>query len=192
MPASEKNQSWRPQFTAALLLDQPVRLSFSQIQSELKRIAPQAVLGDWSGPVTDPSLNPAIETLSLDGEKMSVNLFNFPVPPAVLQPGPFPNPYWPNPIAEAANHKAHIAVIGLGEPVSREAILAKARAVTLVAAAIARLIPAIGVTWADAANLVKAEQFIGMTENIGQEGADAIPFWVRIMLARHQAQMATE
>jgi hypothetical protein len=36
----------KAQFTAALLLEEPVKLSFGQLQAELKRIAPQAVLGD--------------------------------------------------------------------------------------------------------------------------------------------------
>lgn len=56
----------------------------------------------------------------------------------------------------------------------------------MAAAAIARLVPAIGVSWADGANLVKAESFIGMTEKIGHADANAVPFWVRTMIARAQ------
>jgi hypothetical protein len=51
---------------------------------------------------------------------------------------------------------AHIVIIGLQDTIDREAALKKARAVTLLAAAIVRLVPAIGVTWVDGANLVRA------------------------------------
>lgn len=174
--------AWRPQFTAALLLDRPARISFGQLQSELKKIAPRATLGDWSGPITDPSVDPGIEMLSLNGERISVLVLDVPASAAVLEPGPF-NPAWPDAATEAAQHKAHIVVIGLGDPADREAILAKARAVTMLAAAIARLVPAIGVTWVDAANLIRAEDFVSMTERMGPD-FDALRFWVRIMLAR--------
>jgi hypothetical protein len=176
----------KAQFTAALLLERPVKLSFGQLQAELKRIAPQAVLEGWDGPI-DPATDPGIEMLSLNGEKLSVLVVDAPAPPAVLQPGPFANPLWPNAEKEAANHKAHIVVIGLEDPIDRDAALAKARAVTLLAAAIARLVPAIGATWADAANLVRAAAFTEMTKSIGQPGGNAVPFWVRIMLARGDA-----
>ena len=172
------------QFTAALLLKQSARPTFAQIQLELKRLAPQAVLGDWRGPITDHTIDPGIETLSLNGEKISVLVVDAPAPASVLHPGPFPNIGWPNAEIEAAHHKAHIVIIGLEDPVDREAILAKARAVTLMAAAIARLVPAIGVTWVDGAHLMKAESFIKKTETIGQPGANAVPIWVRVMIAQ--------
>jgi hypothetical protein len=186
MNMTQTNQTWHPQFTAALLLERPASISFAQLKTELNRIAPQATLGDWSGPIADPSPETGIELISLNGEKMSVLVVDAPAPAAILQPGPFPNPLWPNATTEAARHKAHIVVIGLGDPIDRVAALAKARAVTLVAAAIARLVPAIGACWVDGANLVKADTFISITENIGQADANAVPFWIRLMVARAQ------
>jgi Domain of unknown function (DUF4261) len=164
-----------------------VTLSFSQLQEELKRLAPDAVLGDWTGPITDPAAGAGIEMLSLNGEKLSVLVVDAPAPAAILQPGPFPNSLRPNAEKEAAQHKARILVIGLEEPVDREAALAKARTVTLVAAAIARLVPAIGVDWSDGANLMRAAGFVEITKSIGQPGTNAAPFWVRIMLAKGDA-----
>ncbi|WP_158932500.1 hypothetical protein [Acidisphaera sp. S103] len=163
---SGDGQASRPQFTATLLLREVAQPSFAQIRSELERIAPQTQLGDWSGPVTDPAVDPGIEILSLNGERMSVLVIDGPAPGAILQAGPFPNPLWPNAEKEAAGHKAHILVIAPEDPVDREAALAKARAVTVVAGAIARIVPAIGVSWADGANLVKTEAFVGMTEKL--------------------------
>jgi hypothetical protein len=184
---SGNTEAHRPQFTAVLLLKQTARLSFAQIHLELKRIAPQAAFGDWSGPVTDPAVDPGIEMLSLNGERMSVLVIDGPAPASMLQAGPFANPLWPNAEREAVEHKAHILVICPEDPVDREAALAKARAATLLAGAIARLVPALGVIWVDGANVVKADKFISMTDKIGQPGANAVPFWVRLMLAKGPA-----
>jgi hypothetical protein len=183
-PNPVSGQRARAQFTAALLLERHVNFSVGELRAALQRIAPQAVLADWGGPVVDPAVGSGGEMLTLDGEKLSVLVVDAPAPAAVLQPGPFANPFWPNAETEAARHKAHIVVIGLENPASREAALAKARTVTLLAAAIARLVPAIGVTWADAANLVRATAFAEMTKNIDQPGANVTPFWARLMLAR--------
>jgi len=177
-------QTTRPQFTAALLLKQSAGLSFAQIRTVLKRIAPQAQLGDWGGPVTGLGDDPGIEMMSLNGERMSVLVIDGPAPASMWQMGPFPNPLWPNAEKEAAEHKAHILIVAPEDPVDREAALAKARAVTLLAAVIARLVPAIGAIWVDGANLVKAEAFIGMTDKLGQPGANAVPFWVRVAFAK--------
>jgi hypothetical protein len=171
-------------FTAVLLLEKQVKLSFSQVQAELKRIAPPVALGDWGGPVADPASVPGIEMLSLNGEKLSVLAMDAPAPASTLRPGPFVNALWPNAEREAGHHKAHIAIVGLQDPTHREAALAKARAVTLLAAAIARLVPAIGVAWVDGANLVRAAAFPVMTKNAGQPDANAVPFWVRVMLVK--------
>jgi hypothetical protein len=78
----------------------------------------------------------------------------------------------------------HIAIVGIQDPIDGQAALAKARAVSLVAAAIVRLVPAIGVRWVDAANLMRAAAFAEMTKNIGQPDANAVMFWVRVMLAK--------
>jgi len=183
-PNPVSGQRAQAQFTAALLLERHVNLSVGELRAELKRIAPQAVLGHWGGPIVDPAVDPGVEMLTLDGEKLSVLVVDAPAPAAISHPGPFANLLWPNAEAEAARHEAHIVIIGLENPVSREVALAKARAITLLAAAIARRVQAIGATWADAANLVSASAFAKITKNIGQPGVNATPFWVRLMLAR--------
>jgi hypothetical protein len=174
----------RPQFTAALLLTQRAAVSFAQFRSELKLIAPDAGLGDWSGPVTDPAADPGVEMLNLNGERLSVLVVGGPAPASMLQAGPFPNPLWPNAEKEAAEHRAYILVVAPEDPPDREAAVAKARAVTLLAAALARIVPATGVTWIDSVNLVKAAAFVGITEKLGQPEANAVPFWVRLMVTK--------
>ena len=176
---------FKPQFTATMLLQENVNVSFRQLQKELGRIVPEALLGDWDGPVADPDSVPGIEMLTLNGDILSVIIVDAPANPAILQPGPFRNPLWPNAEKEAAQHKAHILVMGLKDPPDREASLAKARAVTWVTAAIARLVPIVGVSWADGANLVSAAAFAAIVRNnISQPGGNAVPLWVRIKIAK--------
>jgi Domain of unknown function (DUF4261) len=176
---------FKPQFTATMLLQENVNLSFRQLQEELGRMGSEAVLGDWDGPVADPDSVPGIEMLTLNGEILSVIIVDGPANPAILQPGPFRNPLWPNAEQEASQHKAHILVMGLKDPPDREAALVKARAVTWVTAALARLVPVVGVSWADGANLVSAAAFAAIIKNnFSQPSRNAVPFWVRIKIAK--------
>ena len=174
----------KPQFTATLLLESQMKLSFRRLQEELRRLAPDAVLGDWTGPIADPAADLGVEMLSLDEEKLSVLVIDAPAPAAILQPGPFPNPLWPNAESEAAHHKAHILVLGL-ENRSIGRLRWQRRASSRSSRLLLReLVPAIGVSWADGANLMRAAGFLETTKNIGQPSANAVPFWVRIMLAK--------
>ncbi|MGJ4949103.1 DUF4261 domain-containing protein [Bradyrhizobium sp. HKCCYLS20291] len=176
---------FKPQFTATILLRDHVNVSFRQLQDELRRIAPDEVLGDWQGAVADPESVPGIEMLTLNDQVLSAILVDAPANQAILQPGPFRNPLWPNAEQEAAEHKAHILVMGLEDPPDREGLLAKARAVTWVTAAIARIVPIVGVSWADAANLVSAKAFALTIDNhFSRPSRNAVPFWVRIKIAR--------
>lgn len=176
---------FKPQFTATILLRERVNLSFRQLQEELRRIAPDEVLGDWEGPVADPDSVPGIEMLTLNDQVLAALIVDAPANPAILQPGPFRNPLWPNAEQEAAEHKAHILIMGLKDPpTDREGRLAKARAVTWVTAAIAQLVPVVGVSWADAANLVSAAAFAStIRHNFSQPSHNAVPFWMRIKIA---------
>ena len=65
--------------------------------------------------------------------------------------------------------------------VDQRALLKQARAVTLLAAVIARLAPFIGIKWVSGSNSMEAKSFINLTENIGQPDMNAVPLWVRIM-----------
>jgi Domain of unknown function (DUF4261) len=58
----------------------------------------------------------------------------------------------------------------------------------LLAAVVARLIPFIGIKWVDGSNSMDAKSFINATENIGQPGTNAVPFWVRVMLYREPSR----
>ena len=171
------------QFTAMLLLEQPLAVTYAALAKEVARIAPTARLGDWSGPIDDPSKATGIEMLSLDGQQMAVLAVDAPAPAIALDFGPIPNLLWPDPSKAIAKHRAHVMIVSPGEPKDRTDAVAKARAVTIIAAAYAALAKTIGVVWVDAANLVSPGAFSNAAEKVGVPGGLAVPFWVRVKFA---------
>lgn len=172
------------QFTAMLLIERHHAVTYAALAKEVALIAPSARLGDWSGPIIDPSKASGIDMLSLDGQQMAVLAVDAPAPAIALDFGPLPNLLWPDPSSEIARHRAHVMIVSPGDATSRADAVAKARAVTIVAAAYAAIVRTIGVVWVDAANLLPPEIFARSVEKIGMPGGTAVPFWVRVQHAR--------
>lgn len=168
------------QFSARVLLEKPLSVSASQIESELKRLAPGVKFGNWAG--SPSAANSGAEMISVNDEPISVKAIPAPAEMRVIEQGHYANHIWPTVEADAAKHGAHIFITAAQNAVDRQPILAQARAVTLVAAAIARLIPFIGIQWVDGTNSMDAKGFIKATEELGRPDANAVPFWVRVML----------
>src|SRR5215467_1957994 len=175
------------QFSAILLLERPSSITLCQIESELKRLAPGATLGDWRGS-PDLAAIPGPEMISVNGEPMSVLNIPAPAETKIIERGHFANHIWPTVEVDVARHNAHIFITAARNTTDRESALAQARAVTLLAAAVARLVPFIGVKWVDESNSMDAKGFIKATENIGRPDANAVPFWVRVMLYREPSK----
>jgi len=175
------------QFSAILLLEKPLSITVSQIESELKRLAPGATLGDWGGS-PDLAANSGAEMISVNGEPMSVTDIPAPAKVTIIERGQFANHIWPTVEADVARHNAYIFITSARDAADRESAIAQARAVTLLAAAVARLIPFIGIKWVDGSNSMEARSFIKATENIGQPDANTLPFWVRVMLYREPSK----
>jgi hypothetical protein len=188
MPMSDQAAIIPPQFTAMILCERHVAVSFNDLATALKRIAPAAMLGDWSGPITTPAADLGTEMLSLDGQQIVVLAVDAPAPAIALDFGPIPNLLWPDPSKEIAKHRAHVMIVAPGEPASRADAIAKARAVTLVAAAFAALVRTVGVVWVDAGNLVPPAVFTKLTEKIGAADGLAVPLWVRVKFAPTSVQ----
>jgi hypothetical protein len=169
------------QFSAILLLEKRRSVTGSQIQSELKRLVPQAILGDWRGS-TDLAVNPGAETIVVNDEPMSLMDISAPARETIVERGHYANHIWPNVEADVARHNAHILITAARHAVDFKSALAQARAVTLLAAVVARLIPFIGIKWLDGSNSMDAKSFIKATENIAQPDTNAVPLWVRVML----------
>ncbi|MEQ1697586.1 MAG: DUF4261 domain-containing protein [Hyphomicrobiaceae bacterium] len=185
---SDQTEIIPPQFTAMILCERHVAVSFNDLAAALKRIAPAAVLGDWSCPITTPADGFGTELLSLDGQQMAVLAVDAPAPAISLDFGPLPNLLWPDPSKEMAKHRAHVMIVAPGEPANRAEAIVKARAVTLVAAGYAALVRTIGVVWVDAGNLVPPAVFTKLTEQIGAPDGIAVPFWVRVKFAPTSVQ----
>jgi hypothetical protein len=159
-------------FSAMLLLGQIQPITVSQIRTELSRIAPQAKFGDWAS-APELNANSGTSTIAIDDEPMSIVFVTTPAEVTIVEREHFANHIWPNVEADVAEHTAYLLVAAT--------LLKQARAVTLLAAVIARLTPFIGIKWVSGSNSMEAKSFINLTENIGQPDMNAVPLWVRIM-----------
>ena len=168
------------QFSARLLLEKPLSVSASQIVSELNRLVPEMTLSDWAGSPLDAGAVP--EMISINDHPISVMAIPAPAELRVVEQGHYANHIWPTVEVDAAKHTAHIFITAAQKVEDRQQVLAQARAVTLAAAAIARIVPFIGIQWVDGTNSMDAKGFINLTENIGRPDANAVPFWTRVML----------
>jgi hypothetical protein len=170
-----------------LLLAKHQSISVSQIQSEVDRLAPGTTLGDWTGS-TDMTASAGAELISVNGEPISVMDVPDRAVMRVVEQGHFANHIWPTIEADADRHTAHIVIAAARGAADREAARAQARAVTLVAAAVARVLPIIGALWVDGSNSIDGNAFLKVTEKIGQPGANAVRLWVRVMLYREPSK----
>jgi hypothetical protein len=167
-------------FSAMLLLGQIQPTTVSQIRSELTRIAPQAKFGDWAS-APELNANSGTSTIAIDDEPMSIVFVPTPAEVTIVEREHFANHIWPNVEADVAEHTAYLLIAATRDTVDQRALLKQARAVTLLAAVIARLAPFIGIKWVSGSNSMEAKSFINLTENIGQPDMNAVPLWVRIM-----------
>jgi hypothetical protein len=164
-----------------LLLATHQSVSLSQLQPEVDRLTPGAIFGDWTGSTDDmPSADAT--RMSINGEPISMMSIPEPAEMKVVEREHYANHIWPTIEADAGRHAAHIEIAATRGATDREAVLAQARAVTLVAAAVARIVPIIGVLWVQGTNSIDGKTFLRVTETIGQPGANAVMLWVRVML----------
>ena len=163
-----------------LLLDQIQPITVSQIQSELARLAPQAKLGDWAS-APELNANSGTSTIIIDDEPLSVALVPTPAEVTIIEREHFANHIWPNVEADVAGHTAYFLIAASRDIVDQGELVEQARAVTLLAAVIARLVPFIGIKWVNGINSMAAEHFINSTKKIGQPDQNVVPLWIRIM-----------
>lgn len=170
-----------------LLLAKYQSVSVSQIQSEVDRLAPGTNFGDGTGS-EDDAADADAERMRINGEPISVMSIPEPAEMKVVEREHYANHIWPTIETEAGRHTAHIDIAATRGATDREGALAQARAVTLVAAAVARVVPIIGVLWVEGTNSIDGSTFLKVTENIGQPGANAVMLWVRVMLYNEPSQ----
>ena len=163
-----------------LLLEQIQPITVAQIRSELTRLAPQAKFGDWAS-APEINANSGTSTITIDDEPMSVVVVPTPAEVTIIEREHFANHIWPNVEADVAGHTAFFLIAATRDTVDQRELVEQARAVTLLAAVIARLVPFIGIKWVSGINSMAAEHFINSTKNIGQPDKNVVPLWIRIM-----------
>lgn len=167
-------------FSAMLLLEQVQPVTVSQIQSELKSLAPRAKIGDWAS-APELSSGSGTSTIIIDDEPLTIVLVPTPAEVTIIEVGHFANHIWPNVEADVARHSAYFLIAATRDTVDHRSLVEQARAVTLLAAVIARLVPSIGIKWVDGMNSMSAEHFINSTKDIGQSDKNVVPLWIRVM-----------
>ena len=131
-------------FSAMLLLRQIQPITVSQIRSELR--ASHLKQNSVIGLVLLNSMRIlGTSTIAIDDEPMSIVFVPTPAEVTIVEREHFANHIWPNVEADVAEHTAHLLIAATRDTVDQRALLKQARAVTLLAAVIARLAPFIRV-----------------------------------------------
>ncbi len=169
-------------FEAVVVGRKYVDITLTKLIAAVKAIEPDAVVGDWTGPFTEPPSDAlGIQVLSVNGIKMSVFSFDAGLPPNVFDCGPITNPLMPDAPARLRNNRAHAIVMPVIEHTTLAEAVATAREVTLVARAIGTLMQADAVHWIDGHNVVPIEPFNHFTQSIRDPKRLPVEAWVRFM-----------
>lgn len=171
------------QFSGCVIAHDSVQIRLPQLEIALRSIAPQARLGDWSGsfsaPVTEAN---GIDMLSVDGVPLTLLPVNTALPPDYLSPGGMPNYIMTIDMSRRLlANKAHVMVMPARAPASLADKIATARAVTLLAWAVAKLVKAEAFKWTDANQVVPLNILELRAEELLPRRGTAIPAWVRLL-----------
>jgi hypothetical protein len=179
----------KPQFGATVICDRRTAIRLTQLIAALRTIAPSSAMGDWQGPFTTrPSDAYGTGMLSIDGVPLILLEINAPLPPPFFNTGAIPNHLMPDPLRELRHHRAHVFVMPAREPQGRVAEIATARAVTLLAWAVALVTGAEAFKWTDANNFAPVALLQDCAPDLSRAGGMAMPAWVRILAGRAHGQ----
>jgi hypothetical protein len=179
----------KPQFGATVICNRHVAIRLTQLIAALRTIAPSSAMGDWQGPFTArPSDAYGTGMISIDGVPLTLLEINAPLPAPFFNTGAIPNHLMPDPLNELRDHRAHVFVMPAREPQGRVAAIATARAVTLLAWAVALVTGAGAFKWTDANNFAPVSLLQDCAPNLLRTGGLAMPAWVRILAGRAQGQ----
>jgi Domain of unknown function (DUF4261) len=172
-----------PMFTAYVIAPRLTDIKLRDVVSTLNKIAPNAVVGDWSGPFTSPPTeHQSSGMISIDGIALSLLQIPVPLPPEELDAGPVP--YIQITEAEtkqAANCCVHILISSPGERKGRGDKVRHARAITLLTMAVSILTDAVAIKWADSRNLASRRAVELLMPRLQDAGGTAAPLWCRIL-----------
>lgn len=154
-------------------------IDLGAIRNALRKLAPAAILADALGDV--PPGTGAL--VSFNGLSMGILSFSSCLEVEALDYGPCPNFLWMSAKKDLADHRAHIRVMVTGNVTTREELIAAARALTLLTAAVTQVVPATGVLWCASDNLLPPTRFVASARALAENGLTPADIWVRLVAA---------
>ena len=184
-----KTAAPEPQYSATVIYGSYSEIRLTQLIAALRRVAPSSVVGDWLGPVRTPPTDAlGTDMISVDGISLTVLNVDKALPAPFFDTGPVPNQLMPNPRQLLHNHRAYVSVMPAQLPQDGPSAVATARAVTLLAWAVAIVTRAEALKWTDANNFIPVSVLKGCAAMLSPVGGTAVPIWVRILAGRAHGQ----
>jgi len=178
-----------PQYSATVICGRYTEIRLTQLVAALRTIAPSSVMGDWLGPFrSSPTDALGTDMISIDGISLTLLNVGKALPPPFFDTGPIPNHLMPNPLQQLRNHQAHVSVMPAQLPQDGPTAVATARAVTLLAWAVAVVTRAEAINWTDSKNFVPAAGLQGCAPMLLPAGGFAVPVWIRILAGHAHGQ----
>jgi hypothetical protein len=169
-------------FMGMLPLEFPVPLSAKELTAEFSRLYPRLPY-----PVRiSPGENETSIVAMIDDAMVGVMMMDLPMPPGSLDKALTGNMLWPDAAATVSRQRAHVIVTAMRNSANHAGAMSNAMAVTLIASALAHLLPCLGLYWGAAETLVPPER----ARAAGLEVARGeVPFdlWVRFYFKREDA-----
>ena len=177
------------QFVAILPLSRPASVSAAELISKVKERFPGLRWNMGEIPeIAAHSVEPAMRNeravwLKIDGLVLMIVPVDSPVPPGTLEDAAVHNPAWLGARNELSKHRAHI-VVGLpARPPTHGGKLKAAACLTLVSAALALSVDALGVYWLPSEMVIPVGTFVKDADRL-LTGRPPVETWVRLSFAR--------
>jgi hypothetical protein len=180
-PPRVETASEKMRFMAMIPLARPTPISLEMLIAAARRRFP-----DYKGEIAAPGgAAPSAENshlLLVGGGMMALMSVDAPMPPGALD-GPVAGAEftWPQARATVADHKAHVIVASMADAKDWRAALARATDVSVIAAAIGDVAPAMGAIWCAADLIAPMEKFQEAVAS-ALAGKPPVDSWVRINL----------
>ncbi len=121
---------------------------------------------------------------SMDGVQIAIMSFPMPAPGFADHKPDEPNAFWPSVEADLKRHRAHLFVSTSGAPADRASAIRISSILTVVSAALLACASGIGVYWAAADALVRADHFGETARKLGSANVLPTTAWVKLGIAR--------
>ncbi|MGJ4931620.1 DUF4261 domain-containing protein [Bradyrhizobium sp. HKCCYLS2038] len=189
MMSSPQAAAGSPQYSAIVICNRYTEIKLAELVDALRAVAPSSKIGDWIGPFDGRDIEAfGSDMISIDGVQMTLLSLDQPLPPPFFDIGPVPSQLMPNPLQQLRGQRAHVSIVPAALPQNGPSAVATARAVSLLALAVAIVTQAEAVKWIDSNNFVSVALLRGCAARLAVLGGTAVPFWIRIFAGRAHDQ----